>query len=246
MLCGCEAVQAVRMARQPRTDLAGIPQHVVQRGNNRMLCFLDDDDRQRYLASLRDALRRFDCVLHAYVLMSNHVHLLVTPCVAGGVSRLMQYFGRGYAQMFNGRHRRSGTLWEGRFRSCLVDSETYVLRCYRYIELNPVRAWMVEAPQDYPWSSHVANALVAPDAILTPHAAYLSLGGTAEERAIQYRGLFQEAMSAEMLAEIRVYLQQQRALGSSAFQQRIERQTSRYAGVRPAHRPPRSTSGMPE
>jgi putative transposase len=128
------------MARLPRPDLAGVPQHVVQRGNNRMLCFLDDEDRQRYLQCLRAALPRYDCELHAYVLMSNHVHLLLTPARAGAVSRLMQTFARNYAGLFNGRHGRTGTLWEGRYKSCLVDSEHYVLRCYRYIELNPVRA----------------------------------------------------------------------------------------------------------
>lgn len=138
------------MARLPRPDLAGVPQHVVQRGNNRMPCFLDDEDRQHYLQCLGQALLRYGCELHAYVLMSNHVHLLLTPGEVGAVSRLMQTFARNYAGRFNDKHRRTGTLWEGRYKSCLVDSERYVLSCYRYIELNPVRAWMVDDPAAHP------------------------------------------------------------------------------------------------
>ena len=146
------------MARLPRPDLAGIPQHIVQRGNNRLPCFLDDEDRQRYLQLLLEALGRFGCRLHAYVLMDNHVHLLMTPGEASAVSRLMHTFARNYAGLFNHRHGRSGTLWEGRYKSCLVDSDGYFLACSRYIELNPVRAWMVAEPADHPWSSHRTNA----------------------------------------------------------------------------------------
>ena len=122
----------------------------------------------------------------------------------------------------------------------MVDDETYVLRCYRFIERNPVCAWMVEAPQHHPWSSYAANALGASHAIIAPHSAYLALGASTEARNERYRVLFQDAMTDEVLAEIRIYLQQQRALGSSAFQQRVEQQTKRYAAARPAHRPRRS------
>jgi putative transposase len=146
------------MARLPRIDLPGVPQHVVQRGNNRLPCFLDDGDRLRYVHLLADALVRFACELHAYVLMDNHVHLLLTPRSPGAVSRLMHTFSRNYVGLFNARHGRTGTLWEGRYKACLVDSEAYVLVCSRYIELNPVRAAMVEAPGQYRWSSHGALA----------------------------------------------------------------------------------------
>src|SRR5690606_17824132 len=166
------------MARQPRLDLPGIPQHIVQRGNNRLPCFLDDDDRHRYLHLLREALLKTGCHLHAYVLMDNHVHLLATPHESGAVSQLMQWLGRQYVGQFNARHRRTGTLWEGRFKSCLVDSETYVLRCYRYIDLNPVRARMVAHPAGYAWSSGAANLGIRIDALLSPHRAYQSLGAT--------------------------------------------------------------------
>jgi putative transposase len=134
-----------RMARPPRVDLAGIAQHVVQRGNNRLPCFPDDEDRQRYLQCLRPAWLRFGCRLHAYVPMSNHVHLLLTPSEAGVLSRLMHTFSRNYVGLFNCRYGRTGTLWEGRYKGCLVDSGRYFLACRRYIELNPVRAWMVRS-----------------------------------------------------------------------------------------------------
>ena len=148
------AGDALDMARQPRFDFSGIPQHVVQRGNNRLPCFLDDEDRQRYLQCL---LSRFDGRLHACVLMSNHADLLLTPASAGAVSRLMHTFARNYNGLFNERHGRTGTLWEGRFKARL-DSGRYFLACSRYIELNPVRAWTAAQPGDYPWSSHGANA----------------------------------------------------------------------------------------
>ena len=231
-----------RMARLPRPDLADVPQHVVQRGNNKMPCFLDDADRQRYLQCLRETLPRYGCRLHAYVLMSNHVHLLLTPGKAGAISRLMQTFARNYAGLFNGRHRRSGTLWEGRYKSCLVDSEHYLLRCYRYIELNPVRAWMVEDPAMHPWSSYHGNALGKPDPLLTPHAVFLALGNEPLVRAAAYRALVAEALSPEDISEIRMYLQQQRALGTERFKKRVEAELMRFVDVRPAHRPRKEVS----
>lgn len=214
----------------------------MQRGNNRQRCFLDDEDRQLYLSLLRDGLRRYECSLHAYVLMSNHVHLLLTPARAGNVSRLMQNVGRAYVQCFNGRHARTGTLWEGRFKSCLVDSEQYALRCYRYIELNPVRAWMVDDPVVHPWSSFGGNAGHRVDPLLEPHATYLALANEPRARAEAYRALFRESLTEEQLGDIRAYLQQQRALGTSAFQRRVEQQLERYASIRPAHRPPSRAS----
>lgn len=227
----------VSMARLPRPDLAGVPQHVVQRGNNRLPCFLDDEDRQRYLQCLREGLLRYGCVLHAYVLMTNHVHLLMTPHEVGAVSRLMQTFGRNYAGLFNGRHGRTGTLWEGRYKSCLVDSEQYLLTCYRYIELNPVRARMVDDPAAYPWSSYRANGLGQPNTLITSQATYLALDKEDAGRHAAYRELVQQALSEETLAEIRVYLQQQRALGTDRFREQVQSKLQRFAGVRPAHRP---------
>ena len=230
------------MARLPRLDFAGIPQHVVQRGNNRLPCFLDDEDRQRYLQCLLDALSRFQCRLHAYVLMDNHVHLLMTPNEAGSVSRLMHTFARNYAGLFNRRHGRTGTLWEGRYKACLVDSEGYFLACSRYIELNPVRAWIAAQPADHPWSSYRANADGVFDPLLSPHGRYLALGPDRPAREAAYRRLFAEALPVSVVAEIRQYLQQQKALGSDRFRAWVETRTGRFATARPPGRPPQRSN----
>lgn len=227
------------MPRQPRPDLADVPQHVVQRGNDRQPCFYVADDYRRYLAGLRESAIRYGCSVHAYVLMANHVHLLVTPSSTGAVSRMMQWMGRQYVGYINGRYRRTGTLWEGRYKSCLVDTERYLLTCYRYIELNPVRAAMVADPADYAWSSYHANAQALPDKLVVPHAEYLRLGADASERCSAYRQLFKEVLGDARLAEIRAYVQQQRALGTIRFQREIEAMIGRCANVRAAHRPRR-------
>lgn len=226
------------MARLPRFELAGVPQHVVQRGNNRLPCFLDDEDRQRYLQCLRQALLRFGCRLHAYVLMNNHVHLLLTPDEAGGVSRLMHTFARNYVGSFNGRHGRTGTLWEGRYKACLVGSGRYFLACSRYIELNPVRAWMVARPTEYPWSSYGANAEGRPNPLLAPHPEYLALGNEPTGRRSAYRALFAEVLPDELVEEIRIHLRQQKVLGTDQFRSWVEARTGRFATVRPIGRPP--------
>ncbi|MHB1274210.1 MAG: transposase [Rhodanobacter sp.] len=226
------------MARLPRFELAGVPQHVVQRGNNRLPCFLDDEDRQRYLQCLRQALLRFGCKLHAYVLMSNHVHLLLTPVEAGAVSRMMHTFARNYVGSFNGRHGRTGTLWEGRYKACLVDSGRYFLACSRYIELNPVRAWMVAQPNEYPWSSYGANAEGRTDSLLTPHPEYLALDSDPVSRISAYRALFAELLPDELVDEIRIHLAQQKVLGTDRFRSWVEARTGRFAIVRPVGRPP--------
>lgn len=175
------------MARQTRLDLPGIPQHVVQRGNNRLPCFLDDADRRRYLTPLAEALLDTSCKLHAYVLMDNHVHLLATPPEVGALARLMQKLGRGYVGQFNTRHRRTGTWWEGRYKASLVDSESHVLHCHRYIDLNPVRARMTDDPASYPWSSCASHCGLRQEAILLPHPEYTALAATPEARAEAYR-----------------------------------------------------------
>ena len=146
------------MARQPRIDLKGVPQHLIQRGNNRLACFFDDNDRYRYLEWLAVAAAKYGGAVHAYVLMTNHVHLLATGHEKGALGRMMQSLGRRYVRYVNSRYRRSGTLWEGRYKSSLVDSDQYLLTCYRYIELNPVRAFLVTTPGDYRWSSFNCNA----------------------------------------------------------------------------------------
>lgn len=226
------------MARQPRLDLADIPQHIVQRGNNRLPCFLEDADRRLYRQLLREALLSTECHLHAYVLMDNHVHLLATPPETGRISQLMQKLGRQYVSLFNARHGRTGTLWEGRFKSCLVDSQDYLLQCYRYIDLNPLRARMTDDPATFPWSSCAAHC-GGSDALVRDHRAYLDLGASPAERGDAYRALLHESISEDTLQEIRAYLKQQRALGRDDFQAMVEAKTQRFAGIRPPHRPRR-------
>ena len=232
------------MARQPRLDLPAIPQHIVQRGNNRLPCFLDIVDRNRYLQLLGEALLATDCQLHGYVLMDNHVHLLVTPPEIGAIWRTMQMLGRNYVGQFNARHRRTGTLWEGRYKSCLVADADYFLRCVRYIDLNPVRARMTDDPAVFRWSSCAGLCGLRDDPLLTLHPAQRELGTSDEERGDAYKVMLSEAINDEDLAAIRVYLQQQRAYGRDDFRAMVEARTHRFAGVRPAHRPARLTADL--
>jgi putative transposase len=225
------------MPRQPRLDLAGLPQHVVQRGNNRQPCFLREQDYRCYLQLLREATKQEGCLVHAYVLMTNHVRLLVTPTAKGALSRCMQALGRRYVTYFNKTYHRTGTLWEGRYKAALVDNQTYLLTCYRYIELNPVRAAMVTCPEDYPWSSFHANALGVTDPLIHFHHEYLAIDANAAQRLEAYRALFKTALSDDQLLDIRAHLQQQRALGASRFQEAIEAELGRVARIRPRGRP---------
>lgn len=225
------------MARRPRIDLPGIPQHVVQRGNDRQPCFFADADRHCYLQNLREIALRERCQVHSYVLMTNHVHLLMTPEGTGQVARLMQALGRRYVRYINDRYRRTGTLWEGRYKSSLVDRDTYLLHCYRYIELNPVRARMCADPADYPWSSHAANAFGRDDVLVHPHPNYRALGATREERCAAYRAIAMETLSDEDIEAIRLHLQRQHALGSDRFRAAIEAQLARPAGPLKIGRP---------
>ncbi|RXR06569.1 transposase [Pseudoxanthomonas composti] len=221
------------MPRQPRLDLPGVPQHLVQRGNDRQRCFFAEIDRIRYLQDLRELSRKLDIAVHAYVLMSNHVHLLVTSQRTGAISTLMQSMGRRYVRYINDRYARTGTLWEGRYKSCPVQDETYLLRCYRYIELNPVRAGMVADPADYRWSSHAGNALGMADALIQPHPRYTAIA-TSEARAAIYRRFVLDAIEPSETESIRLTLQRQHALGDNHFRDAIARQLGRRAG--PAER----------
>lgn len=227
------------MPRLPRFDVAGIAQHVLQRGRGHGACFFCDDDYRFYLSLLLHASHRWDCAVHAYVLMDNHVHFVVTPARVGALAGMMQSVGRNYVNHINMTHQRVGTLWEGRYKSCLVDVEHYLLTCYRYIELNPVRNGLVGEPSAYPWSSYSHNALGEANPLIVPHPVYLALGSDEVQRMIAYRQLFSNDIDQQGLEEIRTYVQQQRVLGSPAFQAHIETKLGRYAKARPAHRPRR-------
>lgn len=216
------------MPRRPRIKLAGMPQHIVQRGINREACFFADEDYHCYLHWLAKSAADWHCAVHAYVLMTNHVHLLVTPETADGPARLMQSIGRRYVQYINRAYKRSGSLWEGRYKSSVVQADRYLLTCMRYIELNPVRAGMVSDPAQYRWSSYRANGLGAHDERLTPHALHLALAAEADERRSRYRALFRSEMDDEAIADIRLALAQGQPLGESRFANSI----CQAAGVR--------------
>jgi len=194
---------AFTMPRPRRVISPSIPLHLIQRGNNRAPCFQVQNDYLIYLDMLRECAFDAGCALHAYVLMSNHVHLLLSPDTADSASTMMQRLGQRYVQYFNRRHVRTGTLWEGRFRSSPILDERYFLICQRYIELNPVRANMVDTPADYPWSSYRTNAFGQESPLITPHPVYASLGRTLEIRRAAYRHLFSEVLSEELLDAVR-------------------------------------------
>ena len=215
------------MARLPRFVIPDQPQHVIVRGNNRDPIFFEDVDYQFYLEKLKQACEKHECELHAYVLMTNHVHLLITPHTEQGLGKVMQMIGRYYVQYFNYSYQRTGTLWEGRYKATLIDSENYLLTCYRYIELNPVRADMVEHAADYPWSSYRVNALGQDDALITQHDEYLKLANTVEERQQAYRALFKNHLNEKTLTAIRESTNKAWVLGSSHFKDKIEQQLNR-------------------
>lgn len=225
------------MARHPRLDLVDVPQHIVQRGNNRSACFYDDRQRLFYLDVMRTAASAARVSVHAYVLMGNHVHLLVTPHQPGAVSTLMQTLGRRYVQWINKLCNRTGTLFEGRFKSSLVQSKRYLLACYRYIELNPVRAGLARHAADYRWSSYRCNALGAPDGLITPHSVFADLGLTAEERRDRYQAFVAQGLPPDEYNAIRSHVRQGRALGSTAFQKWVESATGRRAKLMSRGRP---------
>jgi len=222
------------MPRKPRFFVPGLAAHVIQRGNNRQAIFFETADYELYLSLVGEGRDRYGCSIHAYVLMTNHVHLLLTPMEKSSVSRMMQYVGRHYVPYINAKYARSGTLWEGRFKASIVDSASYLLACYRYIELNPVRAGMVMCPGDYRWSSFQGNGLAEPDGLLAPHAEYINLGRNESERAASYRMLFEEPEQEEMLAVLQEHTASGTPLGSDDFQAQIESTLSLKVGK--AHR----------
>jgi putative transposase len=230
------------MARLPRLGVAGVPHHVIQRGNNRQVCFGATEDFVAYAHWLREGALKHEVAVHAWVFMSNHAHLLVTPSTGDGVSKMMQALGRCYVRYFNTKYERSGTLWEGRFRSCVIEAERYLLACQRYIELNPVRAGMVEDPADYRWSSYQVHAMGVPAALHTPHELYLRLAPTTLPRQEAYRHLCLSRLDGVVIKDIRDSLNKGMALGSDRFGSEVERLTGRRTrpvkpGPRPAGKP---------
>ena len=222
------------MARLPRFVIPGQPQHVIVRGNNREAIFYAEADYQFYLDKLKLACDKHECELHAYVLMTNHIHLLLTPHKEDGLAKTLQMVGRYYVQYFNFTYRRTGTLFEGRYKATVIDSEHYLLSCYRYIELNPVRAVMVTHPSEYPWSSFNVNAHGVEDAraLLKPHSEYVALNTDTTKRHAAYRALFKTRISEKILNEIRESTNKSWVLGSDKFKMQIERKTGRVTAPR--------------
>ncbi len=228
------------MARLPRYVIPGQPQHIIQRGNNRQIIFAAEADCQFFRDALVDASEKHQLQIHAYVWMTNHIHLLATPENENSISKVFQSVGRKYVQYFNYTYKRSGTLWEGRYRATVVDSERYLLTVMRYIELNPVRAGMVAHPRDYPWSSYRRNALGEGGKNLDwllPHREYLALGKHDGDRQSAYRQLFRAAIPGQELKDIRESTHKGWALGGEKFKEEIERLGARRAGSKGVGRP---------
>lgn len=226
------------MARLPRLTLPGYPHHVIQRGNNRQAIFVDRADFETMLSLLDEQARKFQVVIHAYVLMDNHFHLLATPGTADGLPQMMQAVGRSYVQHFNRRHGRTGTLWEGRYRSTVVQSERYLLACMVYIDLNPVRAGMVTRAADYLWSSHVHWLGARHDKLLTPHALYWALGNTPFAREAAYAALVQAGIGETQHQALTRATLGGWALGEPDFVQSLQQLTPRRVVPAKAGRPP--------
>ena len=228
------------MPRLPRFFVPDVPLHVIQRGNGRGAIFRDPSDFLFFRDCLGYAARRHSVAIHAYVFMTNHVHLLATPADAGGMPKMVQSVGRVYVPYFNKVYGRAGGLWESRYKATLVDDENDLLTCMRYIELNPVRAGMVDRAADYPWSSFRANAFGARDPLVTPHPVYERFGGTRDARQAAYRGLFAAPVTEADLRLIRDATQHAWVLGSATFRERVV-----GLGRRPARLPigrPRSVA----
>lgn len=215
------------MARLARLVIAGQPHLVIQRGHNRQPVFVDDQDRINYLNALSTAARECSVAVHAYVLMVDHLHLLVTPADAASLGRLMQRIGRRYVALFNERHKRSGTLWDGRYRATVLDPERFLLKCQRHIELNPVRHGLVARPQDWPWSSASHHVGTSRDLLITEHSLYWRLGNTPFEREAAYRKVHEIPLSDADAAAILHASEKGWALGTEAFIAGVGKGTAR-------------------
>lgn len=231
------------MPRKPRFYLPAIPAHVVQRGNCRRAVFFSDEDHAAYLRWLHEACLKHGCQIHAYVLMTNHVHLLMTPRYRESISRVIQSTGRYYVTYVNRSYGMSGTLWEGRHKGCLVSDDCYLLACMRYIELNPVRAGMVAHPADYVWSSYHCNAMGKTCDLLLPHEIYLSLGATLPARQLAYRELFRQALDPELVRDVRAAVQTGTPLGNDRFREQVEQTLRCRVGQPRRGRPVKAENG---
>lgn len=231
------------MARLSRLFLPDCPQHVIQRGNNRMVIFRQEQDYRQFLEWLRNAALDYGVSIHSYVLMSNHLHLLASAKQSDALGRMMQSVGRRYVRYFNDKYERTGTLWEGRYRSTLVESSRYFMICSRYIELNPVRGGIVINPAYYPWSSYQGNIGEGNDLLLTPHQEYWALGNTPFDRHAAYKAIVAQGLGESEVALIRQQTNKGWALASEGFVQRLDSLASRRMAQKPKGRPVRNVVG---
>jgi REP-associated tyrosine transposase len=226
------------MARLPRLTISGYPHHIIQRGNNRQPIFAGSADYEALLAMLEENARQTGVAIHAYVLMSNHFHLLATPETVEAIPRMMQSVGRRYVRYFNQRQGRTGTLWEGRYKSTLIQTERYLLACMVYIDLNPVRAGLVSDPAEYPWSSHGHYVGRRHDRLITPHALYWALGNTPFARDAAYADLVRSGISAQQQQALTDSALRGWALGEPAYVADLQKRTKRRVSKTRAGRPP--------
>ncbi len=231
------------MARLPRLILPGQPHHVILRGNNRQAIFFSDLDRQQLLTTLAESAAQYHVAIHAYVLMDNHLHLLLTLSAAADLSRMMQSLGRRYVGWFNARHRRSGTLWEGRFRAGLIEGERHLLACMRYIELNPVRAGLCVEPAHWPWSSAAHHLGLSRNGLITEHEMYWSLGNTPFEREHAYREFLGQGVSLSEQASFTDAALRGRPVASEAFLKPLVADHEAVVVRRPRGRPRKTDTG---
>jgi putative transposase len=225
------------MARLPRLTVAGYPHHIIQRGNNRQDIFVSAADRRLFLDLLVEYAARFKVAIHAYVLMGNHVHLLATPETAEGIPQMMQGLGRRYVRLFNDSHGRTGTLWEGRYKSTLIQTERYLLACMAYLDLNPVRAGLVAHPGEYAWSSYRHYAGEQVDPIVTPHPLIWELGNTPFAREAAYRECVQNGLTAQQTQDLTQSVLKGWALGEQHFVASLQSQTARRVSPAAVGRP---------
>lgn len=225
------------MPRKPRFFLPGVPVHIVQRGHSREAVFFEDNDYLIYLRWLKVAARRYKVSVHAYVLMTNHIHILATAVDIEGITRMMQYVGRYYVPYINHAYGSSGSIWEGRYKASLIHDEEYLLTCMRYIELNPVRAKMVRSPAHYRWSSYRHNGQGKGDDLITPHVMYEGLGRTQATRVNAYKGLFTARLDEGVLNDIRSAWQTGTPLGNDYFKGKVEKKLKCKVGQARRGRP---------
>ncbi|WKD50013.1 transposase [Microbulbifer spongiae] len=222
------------MPRLPRLNLRDIPQHIVQVGHNNLPCFFDEEDYQYYLISLRNAADQYHVDVHAYVLLPNMIQIIATPRIPDGISSVMQSLGRRYVQFVNHRYKRSGTLWRGRYKSSLIDSEAYLLTCYRYVELRPLYLGLADSLGNYPWSSFNHHVNTKRDNLICDHHLYLALGENPQARAQAYRKLFRYSFDRRLLDYIAETIKLGHVLGGDTFKEKIEQIANQR--VRPLRR----------